>query len=156
MINGMVKMRVEGFTHAEIARRYRISPRSVRRHTQGVSPRLVHAGDAQQVDLLAWCAGHVYGLKDHLELTVREIDVLMKAARKAVADLDKLTVQRLQVDHKLQVDFFVHVVFPPAAREIRRMRLIDRIEEKFGPLGHGEENPDDGGSIDAPQPHGMP
>ena len=41
MINGMIKMRTEGFTHAQIAARYGVSERTIRRHTEGVLPQLV-------------------------------------------------------------------------------------------------------------------
>src|SRR2546425_2731742 len=84
MINGMIKMRTEGFTHAQIARHYGVSERTVRRHTKGVSPRLVHATDPKHVDLLTWCSASIFASKDRLELSVRETDIALKKAREEV------------------------------------------------------------------------
>jgi transposase-like protein len=142
MINGMVKMRTEGYTHAQIARRYGVSERTVRRHTKGASPRLVHASDPKRLDLLAWCGANIFAVKDRLKLSVREADVAMKKAREEIANLDPLTRQRLERDPKMRIDFFFTVLWPAATPEIQTMRFVERIERQFGPLNKGEGAPD--------------
>ncbi len=140
MVNQMIELRRQGFSHAEIGNRLGCSERTVRRHTKGVSPRLVHAGDPTRVDLVTWCSQRTLAVKDRLELSVPEIDVVIKLARQAVSKLDELTVQRLEVDPKMRMNLWLHVVWPAAAREIRSMRWIERIEAEFGPLQKGDDS----------------
>jgi hypothetical protein len=142
MINGMIAQRVQGFTHAQIADHYQVSPRTVRRHTKGVSPRLVHAADPKRIDLLAWCAVNIFAVKDRLKLNVLETDVAMKKAREGVSKLDPLTKQRLERDREMRIDFLLNVALPSAAPEIRSMRFIERIEREFGPLDKDDTTPD--------------
>ena len=54
MVDRMVKLRQQGFSYDEIGDQVGCSERTVRRHTKGVSPRLVHAGDPKRIDLLTW------------------------------------------------------------------------------------------------------
>src|SRR5260221_4755116 len=93
MINGMIKMRTEGFTHAQIAARYGVSERTIRRHTEGVLPELVHAGDqAATVNLLSWGAEQLRAIQHGLRLSVAELNLAMRRWRDAVSELDDLTI----------------------------------------------------------------
>src|SRR2546426_6672487 len=106
MINGMVKMRTEGFTHAQIAERYGVSQRTSRRHTEGVSPQLVHAGDqAASVNLLAWGAEQLRAIQQALRLRVAELNLAMRRWRDAVSKLDDLTIDQLEHDAGLRRRF---------------------------------------------------
>src|SRR6266550_103506 len=124
MIDRMIALRGQGFSHVAIGKRLGCSERTVRRHTQGVSPRLVHASDPKRIDLLAWCAVNIFAAKDRLKLNVQETDVAMKKAREGVSKLDPLTKQRLERDREMRIDFLFNVALPSAAPEIRSMRFI--------------------------------
>src|SRR5258706_15771826 len=52
MIDQMIRMRREGVTHAQNARRLGASENTVRRPSEGGSPHLVHAAEEKQGDLL--------------------------------------------------------------------------------------------------------
>src|SRR5437762_12240397 len=77
MIDRMIELRGQGFSHVAIGKRLGCSERTVRRHTQGVSPRLVHASDPKRIDLLTWCGVNIFAVKDRLNLSVRETDAAM-------------------------------------------------------------------------------
>ncbi len=139
-VDRMIELRRQGFSHTEIGERVGCSERTVRRHTKAVSPQLVHAGDPKRVDFVTWCSQRAFAVKDRLELSVPEIDVAIKLARQAVLKLDELTVQRLELDPKMRMDFWLHVVWPAAAREIRSVRWIERIEAEFGPLQKDDDS----------------
>lgn len=139
VINRMIELRRQGFSHQEIGKRVGCSARTVRRHTKGVSRGLVHAGEQKAFDLLRWCCVNVFGIRDRLELSIREADAFMKQARAAVSTLDPLTRQRLPDDRQLRLDFLFKVVWPPAARTIQTMRIVGRFEMEFGPLQDSDE-----------------
>jgi hypothetical protein len=96
MIDQMITLRRQGFTHADIGHRLGASPRTVRRHTEGVSPQLVHAEDQTRVDLLQWGALQMRAIQQHWHLTVKELDFCLKGWRNAVTDLDDMTVEQLE------------------------------------------------------------
>ena|SRR5437762_6423428 len=139
IVNQMIELRRQGFSHQDIGKRVGCSERTVRRHTKGVSRRLVHAGEQKAFDLLRWCCVNVFGIRDRLELSIREADAFMKQARAAVSTLDPLTRQRLQDDRQSRLDFLFKVAWPPAARTIQTMRLVERLEIQCGPLQDGDE-----------------
>jgi len=133
-VNHMIELRRQGFSHKEIGKRVGCSERTVRRHTQGVSRHLVHAGEQKAFDLLRWCCVNVFAIRDRLKLNIREANVLVKQARAAASTLDPLMLQRLKEDRQLRLDFLFKVVSPRAARTIRTMRLVERLELICGPL----------------------
>jgi len=139
IVNQMIELRRQGFSHQDIGKRVGCSERTVRRHTKGVSRRLVHAGEQKAFDLLRWCCVNVFAIRDRLELSIREADAFMKQARAAVSTLDPLTRQRLPDDRQLRLDFLFKVVWPAAARTIQTMRLVERLEIQCGPLQDGDE-----------------
>lgn len=123
MIDQMVRLRREGFTHADIARRLGVSERTVRRHTEGVSPQLVHEGDQTRVDLLHWGASQMRVIQQRWHLTVSELDIALKQLRTVVSELDDMTVEQLERDPQLRVQFLLHEVWPPAHEKIDDLRL---------------------------------
>jgi len=126
MIDQMIALRRQGFTHADIGHRLGVSPRTVRRHTEGVSPQLVHAGDETRIDdLLKWGAQQLRAIQRLARLTVRELDLALKAWRTAVSNLDGMTVEQLELDHELRARFLINEVWPPIHEKIdtRRMEL---------------------------------
>jgi AraC-like DNA-binding protein len=131
MIDQMIHLRREGFTHADIARRLGASERTVRRHTEGVSPHLVHASDEKRVDLLTWGALQMRVIQQRWRLTVSEFDIALKALRTAVSQLDDMTVEQLEGDNQLRVQFLLHEVWPPAHEKIDDLRLSQDLPTTF-------------------------
>jgi AraC-like DNA-binding protein len=131
MIDQMIRMRREGCTHADIARRLGASERTVRRHTAGVSPQLVHAGDETRVDLLTWGALQMRVIQQRWRLTIRELDFCLKRWRSAVSDLDEMTVQHLEREPQSRVQFLMHEVWPPAHEKIDDLRLSQDLPMSF-------------------------
>jgi len=126
MIDQMIALRRQGFTHADIGQRLDVSSRTVRRHTEGVSPQLVHAGDETRIDdLLKWGAQQLRAIQRLARLTVQELDLALKAWRTAVSNLDGMTVEQLELDHELRARFLMNEVWPPIHEKIdtRRMEL---------------------------------
>jgi len=126
MIDQMIALRRQGFTHADIGQRLDVSPRTVRRHTEGVSPQLVHAGDETRIDdLLKWGAQQLRAIQRLARLTVQELDLALKAWRTAVSNLDGMTVEQLELDQELRARFLINEVWPPIHENIdtRRMEL---------------------------------
>ena len=123
MINGMIEKRTQGFTHEAIARHFRVSERTVRRHTQGVVPRLEHARDGGSVGLVAWGMQQFQAIQQRERLEVFELDMALKAWRKVVADLDDLVRERLERDELLRSKFLLEEVWPPIHLRIDTARL---------------------------------
>ena len=126
MIDQMIALRRQGFTHADIGHRLDVSPRTVRRHTEGVSPQLVHAGDETRIDdLLKWGAQQLRTIQRLARLTVQELDLALKAWRTAVSSLDGMTMEQLELDQELRARFLINEVWPPIHEKIdtRRMEL---------------------------------
>ncbi len=139
MVDRMVKLRQQGFSYEEIGHQVGCSERTARRHTKGVSPRLVHPSDPRRIDLLNWCSANIFAIRDRLELNLRETDLAMKKAREEVSKLDPQTKERIERDREMRIDFLFNVVFPSAVPEIQSMRFIERIEREFGPLNKDPE-----------------
>jgi len=131
MIDQMVRMRREGFTHADIARRLGASERTVRRHTEGVAPQLVHAADETRVDLLKWGALQMRAIQQRWHLTVTELDICMKRLRTVVSELDDMTIEQLERDPQLRVQFLKHEIWPPALEKIDDLRLNQDLPTTF-------------------------
>jgi orotate phosphoribosyltransferase-like protein len=127
MIDQMIRMRTEGFTQAEIADRLDVSERTVRRHTDGVTPQLVHAGDDARVDLLQWGAEQLRAIQKRWRLSVTELDICMKRLRTVVSQLDDLTVEELERDLDLRTHFLTHEIWPPAHEKIDDLRLVEDL-----------------------------
>jgi len=127
MVDRMIALRRQGFSHLDIARQLRCSERTVRRHTHGVSPQLMHAGDQTGVDLLEWGVRQFGAAQHQRHLTLQELDLAIKRWRAAVSALDPLTVERLERDAKLRGVFFDES-WPRIHLEIDTRRLNDDRE----------------------------
>lgn len=131
MIDQMIRMRTEGYTHAEIARQLRISPRTSRRHTEGVAPQLVHSGEDKRVDLLSWGAAQLRVIQQRWRLSVEEFDITLKHVRTVVTGLDELTVEELERDPQLRAQFLQQEVWPPAHEKIDDLRMARDLPTTF-------------------------
>ncbi len=123
MIDQMIRMRTEGFTHARIAQKVGVSVRTSRRHTEGVSPRLVHAEDQTRVDILQWGAAQLRAIQQRWRLSVTELDICMKHLRTVVSQLDPLAIEQLERDPELRRHFLTHEIWPPAHEKIDDYRI---------------------------------
>lgn len=128
MIDRMIKMRREGFSYVEIAKALGCSERTVRRHTKGVSPQLVHAEDPTRVDLLQWGARQVRAIQQHWRLNVAELNLVMKRLRQVISELDDMTIEQLELDRDLRGRFLMKEVWPPAHEKIDDLRLARDME----------------------------
>ena len=134
MIDQMIRMRREGFTHADIGQRLGVSPRTVRRHTEGVSPELVHAEDQTRVNLLRWGALQMRAIQQRWHLTIEELDFCLKGWRTAVSNLDPMTVEHLERDPQLRGRFLMHEVWPPIHEKIDDLRVSLDLPPSFESL----------------------
>lgn len=127
MVDRMIALRRQGFSHLDIAHQLGCSERTVRRHTHGVSPQLVHAGDQTGVNLLDWGVGQLGKVRRQQHLTLQELDLAIKRWRASVSTLDPLTVERLERDSELRGAFFDES-WPRIHLEIDTRRLNDDRE----------------------------
>ena len=123
MVDRMVKLRQQGFSYEEIGDQVGCSERTVRRHTKGVSPQLVHAGDQTRVNLLQWGAQQLHAIQRRERLSVTEFDLALKWLSKVVSELDALTVEQLERHRELRAQFLSHEVWPPVHEKIDMRRL---------------------------------
>ncbi|TMK76512.1 MAG: hypothetical protein E6G45_13030 [Actinobacteria bacterium] len=124
MIDRMIKLREQGFSYEDIGMRVGCSERTVRRHTKGVSPQLVHAADPTRVDLLQWGAKQFRAIQRRERLSVAELDLALRMWRSVVEKLDEMTLGQLELDSELRVQFLLHEVWPPIHEKIDNLRLI--------------------------------
>lgn len=127
MVDRMIALRRQGVSHVDIAHQLGCSERTVRRHTHGVSPQLVHAGDQTGVNLLDWGVGQLGAAQRQRHMSLLELDLAVKRWRAAVSALDPLTVERLERDSKLRGAFFDES-WPLIHLEIDTRRLNDARE----------------------------
>ena len=127
MVDRMIALRRQGFSHLDIAHQLGCSERTIRRHTQGVSPQLVHADDETGVDLLDWGVRQLGAAQRQRHLTLQELDLAIKRWRAAVSALDPLTGERLERDSTLRGAFFDET-WPRIHLEIDTRRLSDDRE----------------------------
>lgn len=132
LLNQMVALRRQGFSHGEIAEKVERSERTVRRYTRGVSPHLERPPKREAVDVLAVCARSIIHHRAHLGLDMRETDQVIKALRKALEPLDPLTTEWLATDPQARRDLLTEFL-RDVRGEISAMRAIRRIEAEIGP-----------------------
>ena len=61
LVDRMVELRKQGFSHWEIAQEVKRSVRTVGRYLRGVSPQLYLPTTLKRVDVLAWCGAWISG-----------------------------------------------------------------------------------------------
>ena len=132
MIDQMVDLRRQGITHAAIADQLGCAERTVRRHTEGVTPQLVHVADPTPPDLVEWYITQMADAARRGKLTARELDRVILAIRETVASLDPATVEYLEGDLRGRMAFLRDAIMPAVASEIRTERLIQRIKAECG------------------------
>ena len=59
LLDRMVELRKQGFSHREIAQKVNRSVRTVGRYLRGVSPQLQLPTTPKRVDVLAWCSARI-------------------------------------------------------------------------------------------------
>lgn len=151
LVNRMVTLREQGFSHREIAQKVDRSERTVRRYTKGVSPKLELPTQPKRVDVLVACSKVILGLRQRLELDTAEVDVVLKALRKALDQKDPLTLEWLATDRHARVGFLVDEVLRKVMPGINTLRHIRRIREELRACGGeviDEEYPDESGPPD--------
>ena len=142
LVNRMVTLRQQGFSHREIAQKVARSERTVRRYTNGVSPQLQLPTTPKRVDVLVACTKVILELRGRLELDTAEVDVVLKALRQTLDQKDPLTLEWLGTDSHARGDFLVDEVLRKVMPGINTMRHIRRIREQLRACGSevvGEE-----------------
>lgn len=147
LLNRMIELRKQGFSHREIAEKVRRSERTVRRYTHDVRPQIVVAVAAKPVDVLAACGRIILQLRERLELTTQEVDYVFKHLRKTFESRDPLTRAWLATDAKARSDFLVYDVLRSAMGDIKIRRWIQQFKEQVG----GEEMTDEEGNEGGPR-----
>ena len=132
LLNQMVALRRQGFSHREIADRIGRSERTARRYTKGVTPQLKISTQPDPVNVLSACAGSIIRSRKQLGLDTRETDLVIKTLRRKLARLDPLIIDWLAKDPEGRREFlreFLRDVKP----HISDMREFRRIEAEIGP-----------------------
>ena len=132
LINQMVALRRQGFSHREIADKVERSERTVRRYTRGVSPQLELPPQREPVDVLAVGVQSIIRCRAQLGFDTREADQVIKALRRALGPLDPVTSEWLATDPQARRDFLLEFLRDVRPR-ISDMRAIRRIEAEIGP-----------------------
>jgi hypothetical protein len=131
----MVALREQGFSHREIGQKVDRSERTVRRYIKGVSPKLELPSQPKRVDVLVACSNVILALRQRLELDTAEVDLVLKALRKALDQKDPLTLAWLGTDRHARGDFLVNEVLRQVMPGINTVRHIRRIREELGDCG---------------------
>jgi transcriptional regulator with XRE-family HTH domain len=147
LVNRMVALREQGFSHREIAQKVGRSERTVRRYTKGVSPRVELPTQPKRVDVLAACGRLILDWRKQLELDTEEVDAVLKELRKALDRKDPLTLEWFAIDARARLDFMLHAFLRQVMPGINTMRHIRRIREELRACGGQviEEGPEDPG-----------
>ena len=139
LLDRMVELRHQGFSHREIAQKVNRSVRTVGRYLRGVSPQLQLPTTPKRVDVLTRCGKIILYARDRLELTTQEVDYLFKKLRKTFEQRDPLTRDWLATDSRARVDFLFNEVLRPAMSEIKLRRWIEHFRELVGDGGMTDE-----------------
>ena len=133
LLDRMVELRKQGFSHREIAQKVSRSVRTVGRYLRGVSPQLQLPTTPKRVDVLAWCSARILAwVQPRWKMTPKEVDVMLKRLRKVIAGKDPLTVQWLAANEEPRLRFFLDEFLPGAGRNMNTDRAFERIRIEFG------------------------
>jgi hypothetical protein len=135
LLGRMVALREQGFSHQEIADKVGRSPRTVRRYTKGVSPRVELPTQPNRVDVLVACSKVILALRERLKLDTEEVDVVLRALRKALTRKDPLTLEWLGTDPRAREEFLINEVLRKVMPGINTMRHIRGIMEQIRACG---------------------
>ncbi len=140
LLDRMVDLRRQGFSHREIAQKVNRSLRTVGRYLRGVSPKLQLPNTPKRVDVLAWCSVRILGwVRQRWKLTPQEADVILKRLRKAISEKDPLTVQWLATSEEPRLQFLVEEFLPAALSSMDAYRQFERIRRMFGGFDEGAD-----------------
>ncbi len=132
LLDRMVALRRQGFSHEQIAEKVQRSERTVRRYLRGVAPKLELPAVPKQVDVLARCSQLILHWLPKLQLDTQEVDLVLKKLRKTLAQKDPLTLEWLATDPRARGDFLVKEFLRSAMSDIRVRRDIERIKQELG------------------------
>src|SRR5438093_2257500 len=136
LLDRMVELRKQGFSHREIAQKVNRSVRTVGRYLRGVSPQLQLPTTPKRVDVLGWCSARILAwVLPHWKLTPKEVDVMLKRLRKVIAAKDPLTVQWLAANEEPRREFLFYEFLPPALSIMDAFREFERIKRQCGARG---------------------
>src|SRR5947208_14254514 len=86
LLDRMVELRKQGFSHREISQKVNRSVRTVGRYLRGVSPQLQLPTTPKRVYVLAWCSARILAwVRPRWNLTHHEDDVISNRQRKTSA-----------------------------------------------------------------------
>jgi hypothetical protein len=135
LVNRMVALRKQGFSHQEIADKVERSERTVRRYTKGVSPRVGVPAQPNRVDVLAACGQLILHWRKELDLDTVEVDAVLKELRKALDRKDPMTLEWFATDARARRDFLLYEFLGQVMPGINTMRHIRRIREGLRACG---------------------
>ena len=142
MLDRMVELKKQGFSHHDIAQKVKRSVRTVGRYLCGVSPQLRLPNAPKPVDVLAWCSARILAwVVPRWKLNPREVDVMLKRLRKVIAEKDPITIQWLAANEQPRLEFLIHEFLPSALGDIKTDRAFERFRQQVGGFGEWiEEN----------------
>lgn len=142
LLDRMVEVWHQGFSHREIAHKVNRSLRTVGRYLRGVSPRLQLPTTPKRVDVLGWCSARILAwVRPRWKLTPTEVDVILKRLRKVIAEKDPLTIQWLSTAEEPRQQFLLYEFLPGALRNMDTDRQFEHIRHMVG--GGFAEGPDE-------------
>jgi hypothetical protein len=146
LVNRMVTLRQQGFSHREIADKVERSERTVRRYTKGVSPQVEVPAQPNRVDVLVACGQLILHWRKELDLDTVEVDAVLKELRKALDRKDPMTLEWFATDARARRDFLLYEFLGQVMPGINTMRHVRRIREELRACGGeviDEEYPED-------------
>ena len=133
LLDRMVELRKQGFSHSEIAQKVKRSIRTVGRYLRGVAPQLRLPTTPKGVDVLSWCSARIIAwVQPRWKLTPKEVDVMLKRLRKVIAAKDPLTVQWLASKEEPRLEFLLKEFLPYALGDLKTDREFERIRHELG------------------------
>ena len=133
LLDRMVELRKQGFSHYDIAQKVKRSLRTVGRYLRGVPSQLRLPTAPKRVDVLEWCSARILAwVVPRWKLSPKEVDVMLKGLRNVIAKKDPLTVQWLAAHEEPRLEFLLHEYLPEAGSNMKTDREIERIRREFG------------------------
>jgi hypothetical protein len=133
LLDRMVELKKQGFSHHDIAQKVKRSVRTVGRYLRGVSPQLRLPTAPKRVDLLEWCSARILAwVVPRWKLSPKEVDVMVKGLRNVIAKKDPLTVQWLATHEEPRLEFLLHEYLPSACSNMKTDREFERIRQELG------------------------
>lgn len=133
LLDRMVELKKQGFSHHDIAQKVKRSVRTVGRYLRGVSSQLRLPTAPKRVDVLEWCSARILAwVVPRWKLNPKEVDTVLKGLRKVIAEKDPLTVQWLAANEQPRLEFLIHEYLPSALGDIKTDRAFERFKQQVG------------------------